>query len=134
MKITSRTIITILIITSIIGLFLPWFFFSKTEDYRNGLACMNIGMIIGYTGVITSNSMILMKKKSVDVEMSNFICMIVIIISALYGFFTWHIETITGSMNLRISIETTHYGFYVTIISLTLSVGIYIYNLVKKRI
>ncbi|KMT21588.1 hypothetical protein [Clostridium cylindrosporum] len=134
MRLPSRIAITILLIISIVGLFLPWFFFSRTEDYSNGWSWMNICMIIGYVGSLVSSAMIFMKKGSVDIEMLNFLCMILIIISCIYEFLTWHVETITGSMNLRISIENTHYGFYVTLISISLAVIVYIYNLMRKRI
>lgn len=134
MKLTSKISVTILFIISIIGLFLPWFFFSKTEDYSNGLSWLNIGMIIGYLGTMLTSIIIWIKKGTVDTEWANFVFMILILVSTIYEFFTWHIETITGSMNIRISIEYTHYGFYVTLISTIFAITIYSYNIIRKRI
>lgn len=134
MKIFSIISIRIFLVISITGLFLPWFFFSWTEDYSNGFGCMNPGMMLGYLGSLGLCIIIPIKKDLENLELLNFLCLILIALSSLYEFFTWHIETVTGNLNLRVSIENAHYGFYISLISIVFSIAIYIYNLIKKRI
>lgn len=97
---------------------------------------MNFGTIMGYLGSLVSNSMMFIRNGSVDVEMLNFLCMILIVLSFIYEFLIWNIEATTGSVNLRISIDTAHcnHGFYVTLISISLAGIVYIYNLMRKGI
>lgn len=132
MKKVNRKMIIVFLIISIVGIFLPWFYFEKTVDFSTGSSwCLNIGFLLGYIG---SFSFIFVDERSKEINICNLIFLILIPLTCIYLFFTWHIETITGELDFRTSIETAHYGFYITLISSTVSTIIYLVKLIHKKL
>lgn len=124
--ININKIIMLFIFISIIGFFLPWFYFEKSVDYKTGIWWLkNPIVILGYFLYV---SLIFLEKKRVAL-----LIIIFIIIYLVYVFFTWHILTITGELNINTSISTIHYGFYVTLISLCITFILNLYSVLKKK-
>ncbi|WP_371025313.1 hypothetical protein LZ906_004390 [Paraclostridium ghonii] len=116
---------------SIVGLFLPWFFFDSDIDYTNGLVWLSSPLLS--TGILSSIFLIFIKKRSKVVNIANFISLLLIPLSCIYLFFSWHIMTITGELDILVSFSTAHYGFYVTTISSLIATVLYSLNMSKIK-
>lgn len=57
-----KKIIIGLILISIVGLFLPWFFFDSDVDYTNGLVWLSSPLLS--VSILSSTVLILIKKRS----------------------------------------------------------------------
>ncbi|WP_297133111.1 hypothetical protein [Terrisporobacter sp.] len=57
-----KKIIIGLILISIVGLFLPWFFFDSDVDYTNGLVWLSSPLLS--VSILSSTVIILIKKRS----------------------------------------------------------------------
>lgn len=124
-----KKIIIGLILISIIGLFLPWFFFDSDVDYTNGLVWLSSPLLS--IGILSSMFLIFIKRRSKVVNIANFISLLLIPVSCVYLFFTWHIMNITGELDIIVSFNTAHYGFYITTISSLIATVLYSLNMTK---
>ncbi len=123
-----KLIISGLLGISIAVLFFPWFYFSRYIDYSNGW--QNVAHAPFIPAGLVAAIFLVWKSK-----WSSFIVLLIALLSCLYLFFTWHIQTITGELNLRVSYETVHYGFYITFIASLLAMVTYIdYNIILKNL
>lgn len=132
MNLSTKKITLILLSVSFIGFFMPWFYFSKSVDYSIGLTWLsNIGFILGYFGSIV---FVLINEKSKAIRVCTLIFLSFLPITCIYEFFTWHIQTITGGPSIRASFQSTHYGFYVTLISTSIAFIINLIYFIKKKV
>lgn len=126
-----KKIIIGLILISIIGLFLPWFFFDSDVDYTNGLVWLSSPLLS--VSILSSTVMIFIKKRSKIINIANFISLLLIPISCIYLFCTWYIMNITGKFDIIFSLNTAHYGFYITTISSLIATVLYFLNVIKTN-
>lgn len=126
-----RQIIIRFILISVIGLFLPWFFFDKEVDYNNGLVWLSSPLLS--ISFLVSIILILVEKRTKIINVANFISLLLIPVSCIYLFCTWHIMYITGEFNLMISFNTAHYGFYITTISSLIATILYSSYMIKNK-
>jgi len=127
-----KKIVGVLLLISLVGLFLPWFFFDKNVDYANGLMWLLSLPLLGIS-FFTSIILLFVKKRSKIIDIINFIFLLLIPLSCIYLFFTWHILTITGTVDIIASFNTAHYGFYITFISSLIATILYSLNLIKVK-
>ncbi|MEG0372160.1 MAG: hypothetical protein RR645_07695 [Clostridium sp.] len=119
-----RKLVIILLSISVFGFFLPWFYFSKSVDYSTGWNfVLNSPIII--VGLFASSILISIPNHTKGQYISTLIFLSIIPITCIYLFFTWHVLTITGKIELETSLSTTHYGFYITLISSSLATIVY---------
>lgn len=122
----KNNLVILFIIISIIGFFLPWFYFEKSVDYRTGVYWIkDPNLILGYLGAIIS---CFLEKSKI-----SFIIIICIVIYLIYIFLTWHILTITGEFDINTSITTAHYGFYLSLVSMIIASILNIVIIRKER-
>lgn len=114
------------LIISIIGFFLPWFYFEESVDYRTGLPWLNNPFLIGC--YICSISF-----KILEMNIESLIPTLIIFVYEIYVFFTWHVLTITGKIDIKISFLTAHYGFYISLLSLFIAIIINLVIIIKKN-
>ena len=131
MKVLNKIIIVFIFI-SIIGLFLPWFFFEKSMDYAIGWNFIEFYPNI-FIGIIFSLIFIVFNDISRLLNIITLIWLLVTPISCIYVFFTWHVLNITGKIDLSVSFSTAHYGFYITFISSCISLFLYLISFNKRR-
>lgn len=124
-----KNIIITLIIISIIGLFLPWFFFDSSVDYSNGLKWLSSPLLS--IGILSSMILIFIKKRSKIINIANFISLLLIPLACIYLFCTWYIMNITGEFDIMVSFKTAHCGFYITTISSLVAVVLYSLDIIK---
>lgn len=120
---------------SVIGFFLPWFYFEESVDYSTGVGYLgDIGFIIGYIG---SFILVLINEKSKTIGAIRLIFLSILTLTCIYCFIMFPMNLFTGDINLKIGFESlnssmnsTHYGFYITltgiIISLILNIRMFI--------
>ncbi|MEF9934746.1 MAG: hypothetical protein RSA01_05130 [Clostridium sp.] len=116
---------------SIIGLFGPWLFFAHSVDYRTGIQSQPGIMFVGYTLFFI---FIYLKGEEAYIRVTTTIGAGMVVIGCIYDFLTWHIMTITGEFNLRVSFSTAHDGFYLTFITSIISLIIYTYGCITKKL
>ncbi len=126
-----KKIIIGLILISIVGLFLPWFFFDSNVDYTNGLVWLSSPLLS--IGIVSSTVLIFIKKRSKIINITNFISLLLIPVSCIYLFCTWYIMTITGKFDIMVSLNTAHYGFYITTISSLIATVLYSLSMIKTN-
>lgn len=126
-----KKIIIGLILISIIGLFLPWFFFDINVDYTNGLVWLSSPLLS--VSILSSTVLILIKKRSKIINIANFISLLLIPVYCIYLFCTWYVMTITGKFDIIISLSTAHYGFYITAISSLIATVLYYLSMIKTN-
>ncbi|MEF9952298.1 MAG: hypothetical protein RR840_02280 [Clostridium sp.] len=118
-------------ILSLLGIFGPWFYFVKSVDYRTGwgtdIAFIIVGFFIYFLMIWINDCD---KRIRITVLVGN----LIVITSCIYEFLTWHIMTITGELDLRVSFTTTHWGFYMTLICAVVSSIIYTVGIIKSRV
>lgn len=129
----NKKVISIFLFISIVGLFLPWFFFDKDVDYTNGLYWLSYTPLL-LISLFTSIIILLINKVSKTINVIFFLSSLLVSVSCIYLFFTWHILNITGQIDVMVSLKNTHYGFYITFISVIIVNILSGLNLVKEKI
>lgn len=136
MQITLRNITLILLIISLVGFFLPWFYFNKSVDYTIGLGELgSVGFVFGYIG---SFILVLINENSKAIKVLKSIFLSLIPLNCIYLFIDFPMNKFTGSQNLSLglesisrSLEFSHLGFYITLITTTIALIINI-TYIKK--
>lgn len=128
----NKKLISIFLFISILGLFLPWFFFDKDVDYTNGLHWLAYTPLL-LISLVTSVAILLINKVSKTIKIIFFLSIMLVSVSCVYLFFTWHILNITGQIDVMISLENTHYGFYITFLSAFIVTILSGLNLAKEK-
>lgn len=122
----KNNLILFFLIISIIGFFLPWFYFEKSVDYRTGLPWLNNPFLIGC--YICSIFFTILR-----MNIESGISTLLIFIYEIYIFLTWHVMTITGEINIKTSFSTAHYGFYISFLSLLIALIINLIVIIKEK-
>ncbi|MEF9953532.1 MAG: hypothetical protein RSC49_06690 [Clostridium sp.] len=131
MKLVSRLMIIVLIVISLVGISMPWFFNEGYLGYIMGYDYLNIGMAVGYLIIIPCQ---FMRNRSDSIEMLNFIGYIIITLSVIYIPLTlldWEMTNINFIKVLKTIINP---GYKITLASLLGILMVYIFNYVKRRI
>ncbi|MEG2973540.1 MAG: hypothetical protein RR898_08715 [Clostridium sp.] len=123
--------IIVLIVISLVGISMPWFFNEGYLGYIMGYDYLNIGMAVGYLIIIPCQ---FMRNRSDSIEMLNFIGYIIITLSVIYIPLTlldWEMTNINFIKVLKTIINP---GYKITLASLLGILMVYIFNYVKRRI
>ncbi|MEG2812203.1 hypothetical protein [Clostridium sp.] len=131
LKLVSRLMIIVLIVISLVGISMPWFFNEGYLGYIMGYDYLNIGMAVGYLIIIPCQ---FMRNRSDSIEMLNFIGYIIITLSVIYIPLTlldWEMTNINFIKVLKTIINP---GYKITLASLLGILMVYIFNYVKRRI
>ncbi|MGL6108401.1 hypothetical protein [Romboutsia sp.] len=127
----DRKVIVTLLCFGIVGLFFPWFYFEKSIDYTIGLDWI-ASMPTLSIGYVLSFIFIFIKSRSKVTDFITLMGLLAIPITCIYKFLTWHTLTITGKIDILVSLTTTHYGFYLTFLSSLFAAGLYILHFKKE--
>ncbi|MFD1019699.1 hypothetical protein ACFQ2J_11000 [Thalassobacillus hwangdonensis] len=120
-----RWITGVLVGISLLGLFFPWFYFNADVDYSNGWRWMAAVPTV-LIGIVAGFILLWQKRRSKKINLLTLAALLIIPLSCMYGFFTWHVPTVTGEISFQTSFEHTHFGFYLTMISSLLAVVLYL--------
>ena len=82
----NKKVISIFLFISIVGLFLPWFFFDKDVDYTNGLYWLSYTPLL-LISLFTSIIILLINKVSKTINVIFFLSSLLVSVSCIYLFF-----------------------------------------------
>jgi len=117
-----KFIMTGMLTGSLLTMFWPWFGGTRGVQTISGLILLEnpialTCMILAYIGIWSDYG-----KNS---EILGMIGLLGIAVMEIYEFFTWHIITITGHFDLRLSIEWCYPEFYIALFSMIMTLLIY---------
>ena len=128
MTIRDKCILQSLFLLSHVAFFLDWFGFGS-EAMFSGFHFM-VGNIAYLIGVILFETILWLDLCNVKWSASGYPF---ILFAAFYEMMTWHYMCVTGEISLKLSLQVTHFGFWLSIISLLVAWAVHVWY-VKRRI
>lgn len=124
MKMKNKVMMTIIFLLSLSTIFMNWFGDTRTDIVVSGLILLNNPIAVTCIFITLAGIWLRFGENAYKL---TYIGLIGIAAMEIYEFFTWHIFTVSGAFDLRLSLDLCYPEFYIAVICMFLTFFIFRY-------